>query len=84
MRPSAAIRPDFFAAFDDFRGYVDFWLLQDMVTEDYAAVRFFMPFDEFRPPSIPQDVDSYREYCQRSIICHGYAQEVLRLLTVQG
>ena len=25
---------DFFAAFEDFRGYVDFWLLQDMVTDD--------------------------------------------------
>jgi hypothetical protein len=58
---------DFFAAFEDFRGYVDFWLLQDMVTDDYSAVRFFMPFDEFRPPAIPQDFDTYREYRRRSI-----------------
>ena len=34
---------DFFAAFEDFRGYVDFWLLQDMVTDDDSAVRFFTP-----------------------------------------
>jgi hypothetical protein len=47
--------PDFFAAFEDFRGYVDFWLLQDMVTDDYSAVRFFTPFDDFKPPAIPQD-----------------------------
>jgi hypothetical protein len=58
---------DFFAAFDDFRSYVDFWLVQDMVTDDYSAVRFFMPFDEFRTPSIPQDLDTYREYRRRSI-----------------
>jgi hypothetical protein len=58
---------DFFAVFEGFRGYVDFWLLQDLVTDDYSAVRFFMPFDEFRPPSIPQDIDSYREYRRRSI-----------------
>jgi hypothetical protein len=58
---------DFFAAFEGFRGYVDFWLLQDLVIDDYSAVRFFMPFDEFRPPSIPQDIDSYREYRRRSI-----------------
>ena len=47
---------DFFAAFEDFRGYVDFWLLQDMVTDHYSAVRFCSPFDEFKPPAIPQDL----------------------------
>src|SRR4051794_4220370 len=57
----------FFAAFEDFRGYVDFWLLQDMVTDDYSAVRFFTPFDEFKPPAIPQDLHTYREYRRRSI-----------------
>ncbi len=58
---------DFFAAFEDFRGYVDFWLLQDMVTDDYSAVRFFTPFEDFKPPAIPQDFDTYREYRRRSI-----------------
>ena len=58
---------DFFAAFEDFRGYVDFWLLQDMVTDDYSAVRFFTPFEDFKPPAIPQDLDTYREYRRRSI-----------------
>jgi Family of unknown function (DUF6994) len=58
---------DFFAAFEDFRGYVDFWLLQDMVTDDYSAVRFFTPFDDFKPPAIPRDLDTYREYRRRSI-----------------
>ena len=38
---------DFFALFDDFGGYVDFFPLQDLVTADGAAVRFFMPFDDF-------------------------------------
>jgi Family of unknown function (DUF6994) len=51
---------DFFAAFGDFRGYVDFWLLQDMVIDDYSAIRFFTPFDEFRPPAIPRDLHTYR------------------------
>jgi hypothetical protein len=58
---------DFFAAFEDFRGYVDFWLLQDMVTDDYSAVRFFIPFADFKPPAIPQDLDTYGEYRRRSI-----------------
>ncbi len=58
---------DFFAAFEDFRGYVDFWLLQDMVTDDYSAVRFLTPFDDVKPPAIPRDLDTYREYRRRSI-----------------
>ncbi len=58
---------DFFAAFEDFRGYVDFWLLQDMVTDDYSAVRFFAPFDDFTTRAIPQDLDTYLEYRRRSI-----------------
>jgi hypothetical protein len=32
---------DLFAAFEDFRGYVDLWQLRDMATDDYSAVRFF-------------------------------------------
>jgi len=44
---------DLFVAFEDFRGYVDSWLLQDMVTNDYSAVRFFAPFDEFKTCGAP-------------------------------
>lgn len=58
---------DFFAAFEDFRSYVDFWLLQDMVTEDYSAVQFFTPFEDFSTRAIPQDLDTYLEYRRRSI-----------------
>jgi len=58
---------DFFALFEDFRGYVDFWLLQDLVDDNYSAVRYFMPFDEFKPPAKPQDIDAYREYRRLNI-----------------
>jgi hypothetical protein len=58
---------DFFALFENFSGYVDFFLLQDLVTDDRAAVRFFMPFDDFRTPSVPEDDATYREYRRRSI-----------------
>jgi hypothetical protein len=57
---------DFLRLFDDFQGYVDFFLLNDLVTDD-GRVKFFMNFDEFRPPSVPFDVDSYSEYRRRSI-----------------
>jgi hypothetical protein len=57
----------FFALFEDFSGYVDFFMLQDLVTEDCSAVNFFMPFDDFNTPSVPKDVDTYKEYRHRSI-----------------
>lgn len=58
---------DFFALFENFRGYVDFFLLQDMVTSDYSDVKFFMPFFDFATPAVPQDADSYRSYRHNSI-----------------
>src|SRR5262245_10244820 len=58
---------DFFALFEDFSGYVDFFLLQDLVTADRTAVTFFMPFDDFRTPSTPEDDATHREYRRRSI-----------------
>jgi hypothetical protein len=58
---------DFFALFEDFGGYVDFFLLQDLVTADRAAVRFFMPFDDFTTASAPEDDATYREFRRRSI-----------------
>lgn len=58
---------DFFAAFTDFRSYVDFWLMQDMVNADSTAIQFFTPFDDFRTRAIPQDLDTYVEYRRRSV-----------------
>jgi hypothetical protein len=58
---------DFFSLFNDFPGYVDFFLLQDLVTDDYAGIRFFMPFSSFERPATPGTVDAYMEYRRRSI-----------------
>lgn len=57
---------DFFALFENFHGYVDFFILNDLVDEN-SEVKFFMPFDDFRSPSVPMDFDSYRTFRQRSI-----------------
>ena len=58
---------DFFALFENFTGYVDFFMLQDLVTEDCCAVRFFMPFNDFDTPSVPRNGDAYKEYRHLSI-----------------
>ena len=58
---------DFFALFSDFRGYVEFFLLQDLVTDDYSTIKYFMAFDDFKTPSVPRDADTYRQYRRLSI-----------------
>ncbi len=58
---------DFFTLFGDFRGYVDFFLLQDIVTEDRSAVRCFMPFEHFTRSPLPGSVDAYNAYMHLAI-----------------
>jgi hypothetical protein len=57
----------FFALFGNFRGYVEFFLLQDLVGDNNEQVKFFMHFDNFTTASVPTDLDTYLEYRQRSI-----------------
>jgi len=58
---------DFFVLFESFDGYVEFFLLRDLVNADCSHVKFFMPFDDFQTASVPQDDATYREYRRRSI-----------------
>jgi hypothetical protein len=53
---------DFFALFDNFKGYTEFFLLQDLVNEDYSTINFFMPFDNFKTPAVPKTLDNYCAY----------------------
>ncbi|MCP9915334.1 DUF6994 family protein [Cyanobium sp. ATX 6F1] len=57
----------FLGLFGDFRGYVEFFLLQDLVTEDCSAVRFFSSFMDFNTSPVPQDLDGYLAYRQAAI-----------------
>lgn len=54
----------FFDLFENFRGYVDFFLLQDIVIDDYSAVRFHAPFAGFDKSPLPADLDAYLSYRQ--------------------
>ena len=52
---------DFFDLFGDFGGYVDHFLLNDLVESGYASVRFFKEFDDFAgDPSPAASVAEYR------------------------
>jgi hypothetical protein len=53
---------EFFRLFRTFRGYVDFFLLQDLVEPDYSGVQFMLPFEGFVAWPLPDSVASYVEY----------------------
>jgi hypothetical protein len=52
----------FFQLFGSFQGYIDFFLLQDLVSLDYSAVRFSAPFTEFSGSPVPATLETYRSY----------------------
>lgn len=52
----------FFDLFSNFRGYVEFFLLQDLASVDFGAVKISVPFDNFTGSPIPADVREYNEY----------------------
>lgn len=57
----------FFRLFDDFKGYVDFFLLQDAVSEDYSTVKIAPPYDNFESRPVPKTVEEYMQYMEHTI-----------------
>ncbi len=53
---------DFFSLFQDFQGYIDFFLLQDLVKDDYLSIKFCLSFVGFENPALPDNVQDYRVY----------------------
>ena len=69
----------FFDLFGSFQGYVEFFLLQDLVASDFSAVRFFIPFEEFRPWPLPKDVTEYHTYrLAAETFLHARNQRILK------
>lgn len=58
---------DFFALFETFRGYVEFFLLQDMVNDDFSSVKMSLPCENFGRSPIPADVAEYAAYMGASM-----------------
>ena len=52
----------FFNLFEDFRGYVDFFLLQDLVDKEYKAIKFWHAFDNFNNQPLPNNIHEYNSY----------------------
>ena len=58
---------NFFQLFSDFKGYVNYFLLQDLVDKDYVAIKFWSNFDNFETAPLPKDKDEYLSYKEKVI-----------------
>lgn len=53
---------DFFKLFEDFKGYVNFFLFQDAVYKDYNSVKIAPPYDNFESVPVPRTTEEYMQY----------------------
>ena len=49
----------FFKLFVNFKGYIDFFFLNDCVTSDYEQVKFWIPTNNFYNNPLPKSVEEY-------------------------
>ncbi len=53
---------DFFRLFKTFPGFIDFFLFQDWVDNNYSAVKIAPPFDGFMSSPVPKTLQEYLAY----------------------
>ena len=52
----------FYDLFVDFKGYVDFFFLQDCVSEDYSSVKIWIGDASFKKSGLPETVEEYIQF----------------------
>ena len=57
----------FFDLFVDFKGYVDFFYLQDCVADDYCSVRIWMGKGNFSESPYPQSIEQYLDWVRKQL-----------------
>ncbi len=56
----------YFHLFENFMGFVDFFLLNDL-TDGNQQIKFYLPFNDFKSPSLFSDTNQYILYKNRAI-----------------
>lgn len=64
---------NFFELFVDFRGYSEFFLLQDLLDEKSGKIKFYLPFDDFKSPPNFSGKDDYLKY-KRGVLAFNAAR----------
>ncbi|GAA5222073.1 DUF6994 family protein [Membranihabitans marinus] len=57
---------DFFKIFYDFKGYINFFMLQDFIDSN-ENIKFSLPFDGFNRSALPENKDEYEIYMRNTI-----------------
>lgn len=57
----------YFELFMNFQGYCEYFLLQDLIFDNYSKINFFLPFTGFESSPLPNTVDEYHEYKNNNI-----------------
>jgi hypothetical protein len=58
---------EFFELFQDFKGFVDFFHFQDLVTPEYDRIQLFLPCNIFEPSGPPATTDEYVTYREATL-----------------
>ena len=58
---------NFFDLFVNFKGYVDFFFLQDLVSKDYKKVLYWNSIDAFNESPLPKNVEDYLTYIKSEL-----------------
>ena len=58
---------DYFKLFIDFKGYCEFFLLQDLTLDNYTKIKYFLPFNDFEVGQYPKNIEDYSIYKKNSI-----------------
>ena len=57
-----------FRLFNYFKGYVEFFLLQVLTTDDFSEIKFILLFNNFKFSPVPLTLETYISYKNLSII----------------
>lgn len=57
----------YFQLFNNFQGYVDFFLLNDLIVDDNMSIKYFLPFEKFNNSPLPSTVYEYEIYKKKMI-----------------
>ena len=71
---------EFFELFVDFKGYVDFFLLQDCVSDDYKTVNMWIDRVPFENNPFPKDVNEYKRWIVTGLDFIDRRNERIRIL----
>ena len=67
LHEALAKNEEFFNLFVNFKGYVDFFYLQDCVSADYRSVIFWIGGGDLSKPPLPQTTDEYLTWIEKQL-----------------